>query len=62
MAKYTATFSGKGFLNMDEMTITEVKKDEENVFDLLSQLQSFDGKEISITIKEDIEVIPVEEN
>lgn len=62
MAKYTAKFSAKGILDLDDMTVTEIKKDEELVFDFLQQLQQFDGKHVTISITEDIELEPVEEN
>ena len=61
MAKHTVRFSVKGFLNMDDMTVTEVKKDEEHIYDFLEQLRSFDGKEVTINIAEDIEIHPIEE-
>lgn len=65
MAKFTAGFSAKGVLEIDTMTITEIKKtkdgDIESVYNFLEQLQKFDGRTVSITIKEDVELDPIEE-
>lgn len=65
MAKYTSSFTAKGILELDNMTITEVKKtkdgDIESVYNFLEYLQAFDGKIISVSIKEDVELEPIEE-
>lgn len=62
MAKYTASFHTKGLLNREEMTIIEAKKDEEMTYDLDEQLRHFDGKVVTISIKEEYEIDPIEEN
>lgn len=62
MAKFTSTFRAKGILDIDTMTIHTMEKDEEKVYDLRAQLRTFDDREITISIKEDIEVEPVEEH
>ena len=65
MAKVTNSFKAKGELDMNTVTIYEIKnkgkKDEyiEEV-DLLGFLKEFHGKEVSISITEDKEVYQVE--
>lgn len=59
MAKKVTGFSFKGFYDAETRTITEISKDEEKVFDLQSVLDLFDGKEISVSIKEDISPTPL---
>ena len=69
MAKYTAKFTAKGILDLDleneEVTITTIKStrdgDVTKIYDVLSQLKAFNGKEVNFSITEDIEVDPVEE-
>lgn len=65
MAKYTSSFTAKGLLEIDNMTITEIKKtkdgDIESVYNFLEYLRNFDGKIVSVTIKEDVELEPIEE-
>ena len=50
----------KGELNMDLVEITEVTKEAEFVYDFKAILHEFDGKQVSITIKEENE-LPVKE-
>lgn len=50
----------KGELDMDLVEITEVTKEGEFVYDLKEILQSFDGKNVTILIKEEKE-LPVKE-
>jgi len=56
MAKLTTGFNSKGELSVGEMKIFEIKKEEINTIDLLSILHKFDGKTVTITIKEDLEI------
>lgn len=60
-AKFTASFSVKGELDMDRVVVYEVKnkgKQDEYIetVDLLSILKEFNGQEVSITVKRDEEV------
>lgn len=60
-AKFTASFSTKGELDMDRVVVYEVKnrgKQDEYIetVDLLSILKEFHGQEVSITVKRDEEV------
>ena len=50
----------KGFLDMDLMEITEQTKEDEYTYDLRERLYEFNGKNVSITIKEENE-LPVKE-
>ncbi|AZV43711.1 hypothetical protein BAOM_3102 [Peribacillus asahii] len=50
----------KGELSLDDMTVTEVTKEGEFTYDFLSILRGFDGKTISINLKEEIE-LPVKD-
>ncbi|MBW7632553.1 YonK family protein [Bacillus licheniformis] len=50
----------KGFLDMDLMEITEQIKEDEYTYDLRERLYEFNGKNVSITIKEENE-LPVKE-
>ena len=65
MAKRVNSAQLKGILDVsfDEGvgTITEIVKDEENVYNLFDLLNEFNGKTISITIKEENDIHPVEE-
>lgn len=56
MAKRVNSFSCKGELNLAEGIVYEVKKDSVNVVPLLDILKEFDGKTVTILIKEDIEI------
>lgn len=50
----------KGELNLDNVEITEITKEGEFVYDFKQILQEFDGKQISISLKEENE-LPVKE-
>lgn len=50
----------KGLLELDTMEITETAKEDIFTYDFLSILRDFDGKQVSITIKEENE-LPVKE-
>ena len=43
-------YTFKGYMNVSDMTITEVTEEEEVVHDLEEYLQSFDEKEVSFSI------------
>ena len=53
MAKRVNQVSYKGILDMDQVTVTEITKESEDTYDLKAVLQTFDGKQVSITIKEE---------
>lgn len=50
----------KGAFELDTMEITEQTKEAEYTYDFLAILREFDGKQISITIKEENE-LPVKD-
>lgn len=50
----------KGFFDMDVMEITEQAKEAEYTYDFKTILADFNGKNISITIKEENE-LPIKE-
>jgi hypothetical protein len=50
----------KGALDLDTMEIVEQSKEAEYTYDFLAILREFDGKQISITIKEENE-LPVKD-
>ncbi|AKQ08541.1 hypothetical protein PQE66_gp226 [Bacillus phage PBC2] len=56
MAKRTNSFSCKGELNLAEGVVYEVKKESVDTIDFLSILKEFDGKNVKISIVEDIEI------
>jgi len=58
MAKRNNSIQFKGFLNTEVMEITEKDKDSLKVYDLLEELKFYDGKDVTITIKEDLPVVP----
>ncbi|RPK31839.1 YonK family protein [Paenibacillus xylanexedens] len=58
MAKRNNSIQFKGFLNTEVMEITEKDKDSLKVYDLLEELKFYDGKDVTISIKEDLPVIP----
>lgn len=53
MAKKVNAVQFKGALSVGEMTITEETKDSIDVYDFLKVLQSFDGSQVAISIKEE---------
>jgi hypothetical protein len=60
VAKKVHAITLKGTLDLDVMEITEQTKEAENTYDFLSVLREFDGKQISISIKEE-EELPVKD-
>jgi hypothetical protein len=50
----------KGQLDLDVMEITEQTKEAEFTYDFLEILRDFDGKQVSISIKEEVE-LPVKD-
>lgn len=60
-SKKVHTINLKGTLDMDTMTITEVTKDAEYEYDFLEILRGFDGKEFSVSLKEE-EELPVKDS
>lgn len=60
MAKRTNSFSVKGELNMAEGVVYEVKKESVETIEFFEILKEFDGKNVKISIVEDIEVMGVE--
>lgn len=60
MAKRTNSFSCKGELNLAEGVVYEVKKESVETIDFSSILKEFDGKNVKISIVEDIEIVGVE--
>lgn len=50
----------KGAFELDTMEVTEQTKEAEYTYDFLAILREFDGKQISITIKEENE-LPVKD-
>lgn len=66
MAKFNKSFSTKGSLDLSTGIVTELKKSGgEEYFeevDLFGYLKEFDGKNVSISIKEDKEVYTVEDS
>ncbi|MFF3148161.1 YonK family protein [Streptomyces sp. NPDC057927] len=60
MAKRTSAVNIKGELNLEDMTLTEITKDAENVYDFLEILSEHDGKIVTFSIKEENE-LPIKE-
>ncbi|AVM24301.1 MULTISPECIES: YonK family protein [Bacillus] len=52
-SKKTNQVNLKGFFDMDVMEVIEVKSNEELPYDFKEILSEFNGKQISITIKEE---------
>lgn len=61
MAKKTTATNVKGILDIQEDTITEITKDAENVYSLSEILNEYDGKQITLGIKEEQELAVKEE-
>ncbi|MGD7047071.1 hypothetical protein FZC83_02305 [Rossellomorea marisflavi] len=59
-SKKTHSVSVKGQFDQDKMEITEITKEDEFTYDFDKILQEFDGKNIMISIKEDVE-LPVKD-
>lgn len=60
-SKKTNQVNLKGFFDMDVMEVTELTKDDELRYDFKEILSEFNGKQVSITIKEENE-LPVKDN
>ncbi|MFS0855162.1 MULTISPECIES: YonK family protein [Paenibacillus] len=60
MAKRNNSIKFKGFLNTETMEITEEDKNGLKTYDLLSELKFYDGKNVTISINEDLPVQPKE--
>ena len=61
LAKRNNSVQFKGVLNTEVMEICEEDKNGIYNYDLLAELRRFDGKNISISIKEELPVEPKEE-
>lgn len=61
MAKYTHSFMVKGELDSSNMEVEEATKESIEIHDLQEVLNSFHGKVVSISIKEEIIARPKEE-
>lgn len=61
MAKRNNSIGFKGVLDVDTMQIQEETKEGIFLYSILDALREFDGKEISLNIKEESPVQPVEE-
>ncbi len=55
MAKKSMSYSFNGLFTVENFMIEETKKDETKYYNLLTYLREFDGKNVSITLKEDDE-------
>jgi hypothetical protein len=60
MAKRNNSIQFKGLLNTEVMEVTEESKDGIAIYDLLEELKFYDGKNVTISIKEDLPVQPKE--
>lgn len=60
-SKKTNQVNLKGFFDMDVMEVTKLTKDDELRYDFKEILSEFNGKQVSITIKEENE-LPVKDN
>jgi hypothetical protein len=60
MAKKIHSVALKGILDIDVMEIVEQTKEAEFTYDFLEVLRDFDGKQVSISIKEEQE-LPVKD-
>ncbi|MFB5759090.1 YonK family protein [Paenibacillus medicaginis] len=58
MAKRNNSVQFKGDLEVETMEIHEVTKEGSFTYDLLAELRRFDGKQITISIKEEFPVEP----
>lgn len=55
MAKKSMSYTFNGLFTLEDFMIEETKKDETKYYNLLTYLKEFDGKNISINLKEDDE-------
>lgn len=65
MAKRTNSAQLKGMLDIDwalgELVVTETTKDGEFEYSLTSLLEEFNGKNITLSIKEEDQIAPIDE-
>ncbi|WP_215085410.1 YonK family protein [Exiguobacterium sp. s78] len=61
MAEIKHSISLKGVIDVEEMTITEIVKDEEKTYNLLEVLQRFDGQNATLSIVEKAALDPIDE-
>jgi hypothetical protein len=59
-SKKISSVALKGSLDLDTMEITEQTKEAEYTYDFLAILRDFNGKQVSISIKEEVE-LPVKD-
>ncbi len=60
--KSTATSFKNATIDMKDMTITEILKDSERVYNLMEVLKEWSGIEgVSLTIRSDSEIVPMED-
>lgn len=62
LAKYTQGISFKGEFDFEKMEVTETTKEDILTYDLSKELKKFDGKTVSITVREDAPIEPIEED
>jgi hypothetical protein len=62
MAKLVNSVNLKGQLDLDTMEVVETTKETINTYDFLDILRNFDGKAVTISIKEENEITPKENN
>ncbi|WP_214771214.1 YonK family protein [Exiguobacterium sp. s133] len=61
MAEVKHSISLKGVIDVEEMTITEIVKDEEKTYNLLEVLGRFDGQNATLSIVEKASLDPIDE-
>ena len=61
MAEVKHSISLKGVIDVEEMTITEIVKDEEKTYNLLEVLGRFDGQNATLSIVEKTSLDPIDE-
>ena len=62
MAKLVNSVNLKGVFDVDTMEVVETTKENINTYDFLNILQNFSGKTVTISIKEENEITPKENN
>jgi hypothetical protein len=62
MAKLVNSVNLKGTFDVDTMEVVETTKENINTYDFLNILQNFSGKTVTISIKEENEITPKENN
>ncbi len=61
MAEVKHSISLKGVIDVEEMTITEIVKDEEKTYNLLEVLGRFDGQNATLSIVEKASLDPIDD-